>query len=293
MAMQDDTRPRAGESIEARLAFELGATPPASLEDAMHVIVRRAEPFSSSRLLRGREILVAKNGSCLFPASALGAEPASKIYLGRVEGRPCFASVHDEPLGGGEFASLRAVLLTMGPKQLDVLSTAVQLATWDEQHRFCSRCAAPLVVRDGERVKQCAACELDYYPRIAPCVIVLVHDGERLLLTHKPKMPFYALVAGFVEAGESLEDAVKREVKEETGATVGELEYFASQKWPFPHHIMVGFLARYRSGEIAIDERELDEVAWFHRDELPPIPPPLSIARSMIDAFLARPTGAR
>jgi NAD+ diphosphatase len=156
---------------------------------------------------------------------------------------------------------------------------------WDADHRFCSRCAAPLAEVAGERARRCATCDLSFYPRIAPAVIVLVHDGRRALLTHKEGMPFRALVAGFVEAGESLEDAVRREVKEETGVDVGELAYFGSQTWPFPHQMMIGYFARYAGGDIVVDKKELDDAAWFDRDALPAVPPRGSIAGKMIEAW--------
>jgi NAD+ diphosphatase len=126
------------------------------------------------------------------------------------------------------------------------------------------------------------------YPHVSPCVIVLIHDGEHILLTHKPGWgPMHSIVAGFVEPGESLEECLVREVREEVGAEVDEVRYFHSQPWPFPHQLMIGFFARYIGGEIRPDPSELDVARWFHVDELPAIPPPLSIARRMIDAWVA------
>ncbi|MCX6017257.1 MAG: NAD(+) diphosphatase [Chloroflexi bacterium] len=124
---------------------------------------------------------------------------------------------------------------------------------------------------------------------VNPCTITLVHDGERVLLTHKKGWgPRFGLVAGFVEPGESFEDSLRREVAEEVGVTVSNTEYFRSQPWPFPHQIMVGYFARYESGEVAIDADELDDARWFHIDALPVIPPPFSIARQLIDTWAAR-----
>jgi NAD+ diphosphatase len=120
---------------------------------------------------------------------------------------------------------------------------------------------------------------------LSPAVIVVVHDGRRILLTHKDGVPFRALVAGFVEAGETLENAARREVKEETGVDVGDLRYFGSQPWPFPHQIMIGFFARYLGGEIVVDKTELDDAAWFDVDALPTVPPRGSIAGQMIEAW--------
>jgi NAD+ diphosphatase len=255
----------------------------------MHVVVRR-ESLSSSGLLRGREILVTQDGRCLFdePEIAGTADSAAASYLGTVDARPCFVTFASDAPSGATFTPLRAALLALGDEHFGLVSTATQIATWDEGHRFCARCAAPLIALRGERAKRCPACDVSYYPRIAPCVIVLIHDGARVLFTHKANMPFYALVAGFVEAGESLEEAVVREVAEETGTHVGDLTYFGSQTWSFPHQIMIGFYAKYLGGEIVVDRTELDEVAWFDVADLPPIPPRLSIARKMIDAFVSR-----
>jgi NAD+ diphosphatase len=187
------------------------------------------------------------------------------------------------------FVSLRAALMTLGPDHLALLSTAAELLHFAQAHRFCGRCAAPLVDSTADRARRCPACGVDYYPRIAPAVIVLVHDGPRLLLTHVGNRPFWALVAGFLEPGETLEQCVAREVREETGIEVDDLRYFGSQPWPFPSQVMVGYCARYAGGAIVVDRRELDEAAWFGVDALPPLPPPLSIARRMIDERVAAP----
>jgi NAD+ diphosphatase len=127
------------------------------------------------------------------------------------------------------------------------------------------------------------------YPRVSPAIIVLIHRPGQILLTRQPSWPpnRYSLVAGFVEAGESLEECLRREVAEEVGAAVDDIRYLGSQPWPFPHQLMVGFLARYRSGELRIDEQELEHAAWFDLDALPDLPPPLSISRRILDWHLA------
>ncbi len=232
----------------------------------------------------GRALFVAADGSCIFDAVA--PQPG-ELYVGELDGVPCFASDVEAPPVEASPTSLRAALLALPAEALGVVASAAQLVGWDDEHRFCSRCAAPLTRVPNERAKACDACGLHFYPRISPCVITVVHDGDRILLAHKAGMPFFALVAGFVEAGESLEDAVRREVAEETNAQVGELRFFGSQPWPFPHQLMVGFYARYAGGDIRADERELDEVRWFHRDAMPPVPRRLTITPKMIDAWVA------
>jgi NAD+ diphosphatase len=152
------------------------------------------------------------------------------------------------------------------------------------------RCGGPLIAMASEWGKRCAddACKWTMYPPVNPCTITAVHEGERILLTHKDGWgPRYGLVAGFVEPGESLEDNLRREVAEEVGVQVGRIDYFRSQPWPFPHQIMVGFFAEYAGGEVRIDRDELDDARWFHVDALPQIPPPLSIARQLINTWAA------
>ena len=141
-----------------------------------------------------------------------------------------------------------------------------------------------------ERARRCGACGHVVYPRVSPCIIVLVHDGPRMLLTRQASWPVgrYGLVAGFVEAGEALEACVRREVAEETGLDVDEVTYLGSQPWPFPHQLMVGFFARYAGGEVALRDGELEDARWFEAGSLPALPPRLSIARSLIEHFLQR-----
>lgn len=171
---------------------------------------------------------------------------------------------------------------------------AVQIAEWARTHRYCGRCAAPTEPSPGERAVRCPACGLAAYPRVAPAMITLVTRGapgcdqEALLArgTNFP-MPMYSCLAGFVEPGEDLEGAVVREVREEVGVIVGDVHYQASQPWPFPHSLMIGFRARYLSGDLVLDESEIADARWCRKDDLPPIPPGISIARRLIDAWLA------
>jgi NAD+ diphosphatase len=227
-------------------------------------------------------------GSALHESpDALSLSPARSFFVGTLDERPCFAAEVDAGvLPDADFVSLRSALMTLGPDHLGVLSAAAELLHFEQTHRFCGRCAGPLVDSGADRAKRCPACRVDYYPRIAPAVIVLVCDGPRLLLTHVGNRPFWALVAGFLEPGETLEQCAAREVREETGIAVDDLSYFGSQPWPFPSQVMVGFTARYAGGEIVVDPKELDEAGWFAVDALPPVPPPLSIARRMIEAHV-------
>lgn len=214
--------------------------------------------------------------------------------LGELDGRPCRSAelAPGSPAPEGHaYVSLRRLHGRIDPELFDVAGTAYQVQHWDRAHQYCAACGAELEAGQDERVKRCVRCASNYFPRITPATIVLVDDGPRLLMTRQARFPegMYGLVAGFVEPGETLEACVAREVHEETGVDIADIAYFGSQPWPFPHQIMVGFTARYTGGELRVDTRELEDARWFHRDALPLLPPPLSIARKLIDAWLARP----
>jgi NAD+ diphosphatase len=171
---------------------------------------------------------------------------------------------------------------------------AVQLVEWQRTHQFCGRCATPTEQAEGERARRCPACGLMAFPRLAPAVITLVTDDDgRALLARGTAfpIPMYSCLAGFVEPGEYLEQAVRREVLEEVGLVVRDVTYHSSQPWPFPHSLMIGFTARWESGEIDIDPTEIVDANWYTRDDLPAIPPGMSIARKLIDAWLAGEVG--
>jgi NAD+ diphosphatase len=142
-----------------------------------------------------------------------------------------------------------------------------------------------------ERAKKCPQCGLTSYPRLAPAIIVRIErdgpDSREILLAHNKRHPagFYSVLAGFVEPGETLEECVRREIREEVGIEVKKINYFGSQPWPFPHSLMVAFTAEYANGDIILEEEELDDAAWFSPGDLPPVPPPISIARQLIDSF--------
>jgi NAD+ diphosphatase len=170
---------------------------------------------------------------------------------------------------------------------------AVQLVEWARTHRFCGRCGERTAPAHNERAMRCGSCGLMAFPRLAPAMITLVTRGDpgpdqEALLARgvQWRAPMYSCLAGFVEPGESLEGAVVREVKEEVGLTVGDVRYQGSQPWPFPHSLMIGFRAEWVAGEIVCDPTEIAEAGWFRRDQLPMIPPGISIARRLIDEWL-------
>jgi NAD+ diphosphatase len=173
-----------------------------------------------------------------------------------------------------------------------VAGRAVQIVEWARTHRFCGRCGTPNELVRGERAMKCPACSLTAYPRLAPAMITLVTRGDgdeqEALLARGVQFrgPMYSCLAGFVEPGESLEGAVIREVREEVGIDVTNVRYWGSQPWPFPHSLMIGFHADYAGGDIVCDPAEILDANWFRRDDLPNIPPRISIARKLIDVWL-------
>ncbi len=169
------------------------------------------------------------------------------------------------------------------------LARAAQLATWFDQHRFCGRCGATMAAHEQDLARACPDCGLVQYPRISPCIIVLVRRGDKCLLARSGRFPpgRFSTLAGFIEAGESAEAAVQREIREEVGIEVKNLEYFASQSWPFPHQLMLGFFADYAGGALVPDGEEILAADWFGQDNLPDLPPPFSISRQLIDRFFA------
>ncbi len=230
---------------------------------------------------------------CLVDLRELGLAPLSRHYLGRLDDRPCYAVEVAEgtvPPAGMAFEGLRQVYGRLDEDLFWVASRAVQIVDWDRTHRFCSRCGVPLNMKTAERAKECPQCGLLYFPRLAPAIIVLVqHDDKLLLARSRHFMPgMYSVLAGFVEPGESLEEAVAREVREEVGIEVKDIRYFGSQPWPFPHSLMVGFTAIYAGGEISLNDNEIENAGWFEVDHLPRIPGKISIARKLIDWFVEK-----
>jgi NAD+ diphosphatase len=190
---------------------------------------------------------------------------------------------------GYRFANLRSLFTTMPAAQLAIALRANQLLEWDRTHKHCGACGTATVRETAERARRCPACRLSVYPRISPAMMCLVTRGKEILLARNVNFPAgrYSALAGFLEAGESIEDAVHREVREEVGVQVKNLRYFASQSWPFPNSLMIAFTAEYAGGELTPNGHEIAEAGWFTPENLPQLPPRVSIARALIDETLA------
>lgn len=228
------------------------------------------------------------------PASDLPVTLVRRQYLGTLSGTHCFSAEMDETVAGlpdgMSCRSLRELFGVLPDEHYALALRAVQIVRWDQTHQYCGRCGTAMQTRHEERAKVCPACGLLNFPRLSPAVIVAVTRGDRLLLAHAHRHPegLFSIIAGFVEVGETLEEAVRREVFEETGIRVRNISYFGSQPWPFPDSLMLGFTAEHAGGEIELRDGELAEAAWFRADEFPQIPSKISISRQLIDWFAGK-----
>jgi len=247
--------------------------------------------YSDAKLLvRGSE--AAPMVPTLAELAAAGVDGV-RHYLGELAGVPCVAIVLTNDAGapaGFRFSGLRALFFRIPEPLVALGARAFQVVEWDRTHRYCGRCGTATRDKGGERAKECPACGYVAYPRVSPAMMALVTRGRNLLLARSHRFPhgMYSALAGFVEPGETIEDCVRREVKEEVGVDVGTLTYFASQSWAFPHSLMIAYTAEYAGGELVPDGTEIADVRWFAADALPDMPPSLSIARRLIDATAAR-----
>ena len=214
--------------------------------------------------------------------------PEGALLVGQWQGHPCYAAEIDslpEHLCG-ELVPVRSVFGLAGAEAFALAGRATQLMDWRKNHRYCGRCSTPTTMKSSEFAMVCPSCGLLAYPRISPAVMVLIERGDELLLARSPhfKPGIFSALAGFVEAGETLEQCAVREVREEVGVEITNLRYFRSQPWPFPDSLMLAFFADYVSGVITPDPSEIEAAGWFSRSALPPLPDPVSIARQLIDA---------
>ncbi len=259
----------------------------------------------------GRSLVAARGEGAFEPvflsvaaARSVSGPEDEWVFLGLDDGVPVFGaevleglaeSARLEPLG--TFHDLHSVGAMLGQHEGSLLAYARAVTTWSARHRFCGRCGHPTNPTDGGHVRRCSneICQEQHFPRTDPAIIVLVEDGDRCLLGRKDIWPdgVYSTLAGFVEPGESLSEAVRREVREESGIQVGEVRYRSSQPWPFPSSLMLGFHAVRTGGELKIDRVELEDARWFHRDDFARrrelglrLPSRVSIARRLIGEWL-------
>jgi NAD+ diphosphatase len=223
----------------------------------------------------------------------LGIEPDHEHFLGLLDGQPVWAAGVDSKeaaFEGLRFESLYTMFSQVPDELWALAGKAVQIAEWHRTHQFCGRCGERTELAKGERARKCPACGLLNFPRLSPAVITAVEKDGQILLAQGAlfRGPMYSVLAGFVEPGETLEECVAREIKEEVGIDVTGIHYVASQPWPFPNSLMLGFEAKWAGGEIVPDPTEIVDAKWFSPGDLPPIPGRLSIARRLIDRWLEK-----
>jgi NAD+ diphosphatase len=270
----------------SRAEFEPAFVEPADTAEAILFAMPRGR----------RELLVPEEGplgdGLLQAVRVLEAQAVMRrVFLGMLGGRPCYAVEVPEDFqapGGWSFHSLRALVGAVDEVLYAAAGSAVQLLHWDRTHAFCGCCGTATVAKGDERAKLCPACGHVAYPRINPAIIVAVTRGDELLLarSRRSRTGVFSVLAGYVEVGESLEAAVRREVMEEVAVELRDVRYFGSQCWPFPSTLMVGFTASHARGDICVDGHEVVEADWYRADALPPIPSHGSISRRLIEAFV-------
>ncbi len=248
-------------------------------------------------LFHGDRILVETRGEAIaIPRWRDPAErelrPVRTQYLGALDGVPCFSGELAGPDApeGTDFRALRPLLGVLPDVLFSLAGRAFQVMDWDRSHAYCGRCGARTEPVAGERAKECPACGIHHFPRVTPAVIVAVVRDRKILLARARRFPaaLHSVLAGFVEPGETFEECVRREVREETGVEVENLRYFGSQPWPFPNSLMVAFTAEYAGGDLVLEDKEIAEAGWFDPGETSRLRIPIhgTIARRLIDWFL-------
>ncbi len=230
---------------------------------------------------------------CCVDLGEHGINPLRTQYLGLYGGSHCYAvEIHESQAlpQGWSLLGLRDLFSLVETTLAALSGRAYQIIDWERNHQYCSRCGSPMQPRKNERARACPACGFTSYPPVSPAIMILVTRGRELLLARKPAFPAgrFSALAGFVEPGETLEDTVIRETREEVGVAIRNIRYFGSQPWPFPHSLMIAFTAEYAGGDITPDGVEIEEARWFDPEALPKLPPKISISRRLIDTIADR-----
>jgi NAD+ diphosphatase len=251
----------------------------------LHIVFQQGQLLSDMR----------SSSVCLLAQEEVqqcGWTEVRRQFLGYWDDQPCYVVEIDavdqlDPMRYSK-GNLYHILGRVDERLFALAGRASQLLDWQRQHQFCGSCGKPMDLDVQERAMRCDPCSLIHYPRIAPCIIVLVARGEELLLARNANFPqpMYSTLAGFIEAGESAEETLVREVREEVGVEVTNMRYFSSQSWPFPNQLMLGYFADYAGGDIVCDPTEIADAQWFHYSDLPMIPPISSISGQLIQHYI-------
>jgi NAD+ diphosphatase len=267
--------------------------------DARWLSEKWADPATRVLVLAGGRFPLSDDGTAVRWLSSAEAPDGERLLLGEREGVVHFVVLTRSFRAPDDWGMLRSHGPSLPSVDAGLVVQAQALAEWHRSHRFCPRCGGGLVVSGGGYVLTCESCGRQQFPRTDPAVIMLVTDGDRALLGRQATWPKgrFSTLAGFVDPGESLEQAVAREVMEEVGVEVAEVSYFGNQPWPFPSSLMVGFFARALTTEIHVDGEEIEAARWFSRDEMRAeaeagslvLPGGISISRSLVEAWYGGP----
>ena len=226
-----------------------------------------------------------------FAPEHLGIKTDFAMLFGHYNSTPCFLAAIDssQKIKSMSAVSLRSLFGVVDDDYFILAGKALQILHHTREHIYCSRCATPMEDLQEELARSCPSCGFISFPRVSPAVIMSVVKDDHILLGRSPHFTkdMYSTLAGFVEVGETLEEAVCREVHEETSIVVDQVNYVTSQPWPFPHSVMIGYSAHYHEGRIQIDRKELEDARWFHYKNLPKLPSRITIARLLIENFIA------
>ena len=273
-------------SLNLSVGFKSGVIPRSESKQSLHIII-------------AKEGFLHKKGDRHWrPVNKtemhwLDLETYSDHYLGHIDNISIYAhDIHSAPKNHEEyeFKSLWQLLNELDQSVFYLLGRAQQIVDWNRNHRFCGKCGVRTVASEFDRSRKCTTCKEAFYPRLSPSIIVLVHRGDDILLAKNvnSRGNFYSTLAGFVEPGETIEEAVHREVMEEVGIRIKNLKYFSSQPWPFPNSLMLGFHAEYDSGNLILQPEEIADAQWFHYTKLPNTPNQIAISGWLIADFIER-----
>tara|TARA_B100000945_G_scaffold183041_1_gene146758 strand:+ start:611 stop:1444 length:834 start_codon:yes stop_codon:yes gene_type:complete len=260
--------------------------------------IDNSQESSLTVILKDQEFLTSKNSEFLiFEEEDLKWSEmnlANKQFLGFLNNKPCYLSelTSESKIDDGTMLTpLRNLLGRIPDSLFTVCSRSIQLSEWYKNNQFCGACGSKMQRHNSERAMFCTCNNLLIYPKISPCIIVLVTKGEELLLAHNKNFPgaFYSTLAGFIEAGESAESAIHREIFEEVKIKVKNIQYYGSQSWPFPSQLMLGYHAEYLEGDITPDGEEIDSADWFNYKKLPQVPTGnISISGQLIESYIEK-----
>ncbi|MGK6353731.1 NAD(+) diphosphatase [Sphingomonas sp. DT-207] len=263
------------------------------------LVAAEADPRARLLVLDGLDPQLDEAGRLVW--TALDAAPGERLFLGYDEGVPLFAAAppHGQPLPGGRSPALFAMLDRFHAADAALYAAARSLVDWHGRHGFCAVCGTATEAFRAGWARKCPSCAAEHFPRVDPVVIMLAERGDKVLLGRQPPWPAgrYSALAGFLEVGESIEEAVRREIAEEAGVPTGAVRYVASQPWPFSSSLMIACIAEALDERIAIDVHELEDARWFSRDEVRlalardpaatfGAPPPYAIAHTLLTAWV-------